>query len=294
MKMKAFKGERVGEFALVFPLLMGALLYAGENERAPMTVEAMVVQRGEIAEVLEYFGTVVGYEEAQVYPDMPGKLLEYTVKEGDEVEKDQVIAKLERSVPGLEFKPLLVKSPINGIVGILYLKPGQTVAPQVPLAFISNTESLDVQVEMPETDLNRVRIGDEADIYLDSITTVPGKVYRISHALNPMSRMGTVKIRLLRKPSGLRPGTLVRVMVKTRLLKSALKIPLRALVRTDSLNYVFVVEGGRARRREVETGLVSRGWVEIKSDLQEGDTVVTLGAAGLQDGEAVRIRGDIK
>jgi len=294
MKMKSFGGKRIGRFAVLVPFLMGALLNAGEDEKAPMTVEAMVVQRGEIAEVLEYFGTVAGYEEAQVYPDMPGKLLEYTVKEGDEVEKDQVIAKLDRSVPGLEFKPLLVKSPIRGIVGILYLKPGQAVAPQVPLAFISNTESLDVLVEMPETDLNWIRIGDEVDVYLDSNVKIPGKVHRIAHALNPMSRMGTVKIRLLRRPSGLRPGTLVRVMVKTRLVKSALKVPLRALVRTDSSNYVFVVEGGRARRRVVETGLVSRGWVEIKSGLQEGDTVVTLGAAGLQDGETVRIRGEIK
>ncbi len=266
----------------------------GELAKAPMSVEAIRAVRGKIAKELEYFGTIAGYKEAQVYPDMPGKLLEYTVREGDRVKKDQVIAKIERSIPGLEYKPLLVKSPIDGVVGLLYLKPGQMVAPQVPLAFISNTDSLDCIVEVSELDLMKIKVGQEAEVSLDSIKTYKGKVYRISSAVNPMSRMGTVRVRILEDAPDLKPGMLARVRIQIKTVESAVKVPLRAVVKEKDKTFVFVVENGVARKREVLTGITSRGWVEIKEGLEEGEVVVTLGAAGLVDGERVRIRGEIK
>ena len=52
---------------------------------------------------------------------------------------------------------------------------------------------------------------------------------------------------------------------------------------------MYVVEEGKAHRRDVRTGLISRGQVEIEQGLGEGDVVVTVGNNTLQDGAAVRV-----
>ena len=53
----------------------------------------------------------------------------------------------------------------------------------------------------------------------------------------------------------------------------------------------FIVEDGKAFRREVETGLVSEGRVEIVSGLAPGEIVVTEGGTSLREGAAVRAVG---
>ena len=73
--------------------------------------------------------------------------------------------------------------------------------------------------------------------------------------------------------------------------KTALALPLPAVVERPKGSVVFVVKEGRARERGVETGLQSGEWVEIVSGLKGGETVVVDGAGFLSDKARVKAVG---
>ena len=74
--------------------------------------------------------------------------------------------------------------------------------------------------------------------------------------------------------------------------QSVVAVPVDALVDQGEETFVYVVEGGRALRRPVETGILDGDQVEIVSGLDPGETVVVTGQDNLFDGARVRPVGD--
>ena len=67
-----------------------------------------------------------------------------------------------------------------------------------------------------------------------------------------------------------------------------LVVPRASVLRDGDKRHVFVVENGRARRREVQVGLSGLTEVEIASGLSEKDTVILPGSTALSDGLRIR------
>lgn len=94
-----------------------------------------------------------------------------------------------------------------------------------------------------------------------------------------------VKVRLLAPPEGLRSGMSSEMNIITRERKNVVLIPTEA----ESGGFVWVVEDGRAMRREVEVGVRDLSKVEIVSGINEGDVVIVDGQEKLTDGSRVRV-----
>jgi multidrug efflux pump subunit AcrA (membrane-fusion protein) len=283
---------------LLFLLITGCSREKNEGGkdvvRSKVLVKVAQVKRETIRKTLSYYGNVGGVREAIVYTDVPGKLLRYEVKEGDRVKKDEIIAYIERKVPGLSYEPYPVKSPISGVIGTLYLKPGQMAAPQIPIAFVSDISELEVTFEIPETDVVKIKRGSKVIISLDREIAYGGFVYRVSSVVDPLKRTSQVKVRFNRNPKGLKPGMLVKGEFVLEEHKDALVVPENAIVEEGKDYFVFVVDKGIARKRKIVKGIVSRGRVEILEGLKELERVVTLGASGLEDGQPVEVGGGIE
>ncbi len=255
-------------------------------QQQKLLVKVQKAQRRYIAERLSYFGTVMGVRQAQIFPDMPGKLLEYKVKEGEHVKKDQVIALLDRSIPGMKYEPLVVKSPISGVVAFTYAVPGQMCAPQMPIALVVDDSRLEVQANVPPEELSKLHVGQKVVVYADR-DSVMGRIKSVSAAVDPMKRVGQIKIAVNR--SRLWPGMMVRAEVVLRESPDAIVVPTSAVVKSDGKTYIFVVKNGRAEMRQIETGIESDNLYEVKSGLSEGEPVVVEGAEGLSDGQLVEV-----
>ncbi|MGB9561857.1 MAG: hypothetical protein ACPL6C_03485, partial [bacterium] len=76
---------------------------------------------------ITFTGTAEGIDDAIVFSDLPGRFIKYLKPEGSFVRKGESIAMLEREVPGLEFKPVLVNAPIDGYLSYMSLSSGQVV-----------------------------------------------------------------------------------------------------------------------------------------------------------------------
>jgi RND family efflux transporter MFP subunit len=148
----------------------------------------------------------------------------------------------------------------------------------------------------------RVRFGIDPD---SAQAVHPGMTIRIagtgSHApiaaavdtvdanVNPQTRLASVYARVP-AASGLRIGETLSATVAVAGAGDALTIPYAALLDDGGQPYVFVVAGGVAHRRDVETAASSGARVAITKGVRAGERVVTAGGTAVEDGMKVRTR----
>ncbi|CUS89745.1 efflux RND transporter periplasmic adaptor subunit, partial [Candidatus Kryptobacter tengchongensis] len=85
------------------------------------------------------------------------------------------------------------------------------------------------------------------------------------------------------------PGAFAEIEVILEEIPNAILIPAEAVIPSTEGNSVFVFNSGRALERKIETGIRTERFIQVKSGLQPGDTVLTTGLLQLKSGFKVRI-----
>lgn len=141
----------------------------------------------------------VAADVVSVSPEIVGKLLEWRVKEGDMVGKDDVLGRqdlgaaltsaalnpqLMGSVAGVMAEKAVLKAPIGGQVILSTGVVGQLAAPGMSLAMIADTDDLYYSANIKEGDISRVKIGQPVDVTVDAFRgrTFHGRVQTIGRA----------------------------------------------------------------------------------------------------------------
>jgi HlyD family secretion protein len=149
----------------------------------------------------------------------------------------------------------------------------------------------ELEIKVPESFARDLAIGMPAEV------TSNGKRYPAEvSAVSPEVVNGEVNARLRfadgQQPPGLRQNQRLaaRIVLDTR--PDTLMVERGPFLEQDGGRFAYVVEGGSAVRRPIETGVSSLGAVEILSGLQPGERVVVSGSDQFDSAERVRISGD--
>lgn len=268
---------------------------AEEGDRvAPGTVLA----RLEDAELtLELESARAALEAAKAAFERADRLREREVITLPEYERDRTaLAAAEAAVRRLETRIgyATVRSPIAGVVTAKHVEAGDVVAAQTPLFAVADISTLVVPIGVSELDVGRLASGDVVEVRLDALPDRPvaGRIRRIFPAADPATRLVPVEI-ALERGSLARPGYLARVDLRLEERQDVAIVPAGAILTgVGGEESAFVVEDGKAFRRPVETGLVSKGRVEVVSGLRPGEVVVVSGGSSLREGAAVRTVGE--
>jgi len=116
-----------------------------------------------------YFSTDNAKVTAKMYtitPSASGKLIEWDVEAGDLVVADQVLGRTEM-LP-------YITSPIDGTVIKTDVTTNQTVSPTTTLAIIADTSKMYIGVNIEETDITKIKVGQKVDVKIDAYS---GKVF---------------------------------------------------------------------------------------------------------------------
>ena len=262
-------------------------------------------------------GEIKGLNQADVYPDVPGKILELYVSEGQYVGAGQIVATIDRNQVGMIFMPATVRAPISGIVGKIYVEKGRTIAPSVPVMLIADTRIVEGVLNVPEKDIGLYKIGQEAEIRIES---QPGMVFkgyvsRITSLIDPLTRTLEVRLTLVNTDNKLIPGNYADFSIKVKEFPNQVVVPFDAVIDMFERKEVYVVEnaesphGGAAvkdnpgtpktvplgsgkylvaRQRQIVTGIRDGGMVQIVEGLKPGERVISLGKENVIDGTLVR------
>ncbi len=186
---------------------------------------------------------------------------------------------------------------INELLGSLLpqteIKAGTRVTKGQPLFQIADLRNATVEAEVEEGDIPKIKKGQRVRIYLDAYPErdFTGTVTHVGIKAKSGSTGATVfpvtiHLDLLDIP--LKIGFNATVDIEVLSKPDVLIIPSQALVREKGSEYVWVVEEGVARRREVVSGAESDEEIEIVEGLEAGDTVVVEGFSKLTEGKRVR------
>jgi RND family efflux transporter MFP subunit len=189
-----------------------------------------------------------------------------------------------------------ITAPMTGVVALRAVSVGDRVENMGggPMFRIVDTRLLDLTVSVPSSRLALVRVGQPLEFTTDVLPgrTFTGKVMFINPSIDEASRSARVIAEVVNRDGTLKSGAFVkgRILVTTR--EGVLQVPREALLNwsleAQSAD-VFVVNGDRAEKRAVKTGMTSGGLVEIVSGLAAGDRVVTRGGFALRPGDRVSV-----
>ena len=181
-------------------------------------------------------------------------------------------------------------APVSGTIGRIDASVGDYVNASNTVAVISDPQQLKIEVMVGESDISKMMLNSQVDVYVKSVRTDPfiGTISSIASVLAANSNMYPVTITLDNTKGEVKSGMYAEVSIDTSGVQSALCIPLSSIIPDDGVNVVYgVTEGNgemRAARAEVKTGINDGDYVQILSGLKSGDKVVTLGNTLISDG----------
>jgi membrane fusion protein (multidrug efflux system) len=185
---------------------------------------------------------------------------------------------------------LTIRAPFDGRVGLRRISAGSLVSPGTIITTLDDLDTIKLDFALPEVLMAKLKPGLEINAtsiaYPD--TAFAGKVISIDTRVDPVTRSITIRARIPNAEGLLRPGMLMSVVLIQEEM-DALVIPEQALISEQSRQYVFVINQGRAEKRQVETGRRRPGEVEIVDGLVEGEMIVVEGTQRLQVGSEVEV-----
>jgi RND family efflux transporter MFP subunit len=189
-----------------------------------------------------------------------------------------------------ELSQMRIEAPFAGRVVERMVNLGENLTAGKACFRIVDFHPLRARLYFPERDLQRVRVGQAAEVTLD---THPNRTFKAEVSLvNPVvdRNNGTFKVTLdLPNPGEqLRPGAFARVRLETGSFDDALLLPRRGVLTEDGDSYVFVARGDSVQKIGVTLGAVEHDTAQILSGLAEGDSVVTVGQGGLKPGSKIK------
>jgi len=262
----------------------------GPTEKAVQAVRVESVRRADVVRTVGLLGAVQGEKQAMAMSKITGRVTSIVKPEGSWVGQDQPIAYVVNDIPGMDYKPGPVRSPISGVVGKVYVDVGQTVAPTMPVASVANyTSKVKVKASVSDQDLRFVSKGAAGIVTVNAFpdTVFEGKVTKVTPVLDQMSRTATVELVVDNRSRKLIPGMACGVELELERAEDVVALPLTALF-TNGFSKIAVLDDDVARFREVVIGLRGNRLVEIVSGIEPGEKVITTGKERVEDGGKVK------
>lgn len=206
-----------------------------------------------------------------------------------------------------------IRAPFDGVVVAKNAQPGEMISPMSAggsftrsgIGTIVDMSSLEIEVDVNESYINRVQPGQLVEATLDAYVDwkIPARVIAIIPTAD--RQRATVKVRIAFDQ--LDPRILPDMGVKVAFREAGIEptqatveasggsagggigvvVPPEALRRDNGRDVVFVVSNGVVERRAVSVGSENRNQVVIVSGLSPGERIVVEGPADLADGDTV-------
>ena len=249
------------------------------SKRQPPDLFVTTVKNYNFTQKLESFGTA-----------LPNKTKSFRLKKSEilspiefnkEVKKGDIIAKLKSGN---------IIAPFNGILGKRGLSDDVLVSESSIILTLDDSSIIFSDLKIPETyaavmkkglPIEATFSGQKNKIYL-------GEVDSVASRINAETRSLLVRIKIVNDNFELIPGALLEVSIKYN-ERNSLGVPDTSVIFEGNKIYVYkVIENDIVKKTEIETGIRSKGNLEIVSGLQSGDKIVAEGLGKTRPGGKIK------
>ena len=190
-----------------------------------------------------------------------------------------------------EIGRLDIRAPASGLILARSVEVGQIVSPGAGALFrLAAGGQMEMQAQLSQEDLSLVHTGMAAEVTpVGSDRKFAGSVWQVSPAIDPQSRLGTVRISVPYDPV-MRPGGFAEARI-TAGSTLAPMLPQSAVLSDDNGNYVYIINGkNEVERRNIKIGTVDNRGVTIAEGLSGNEAVVLSAGPFLNPGQKVNPR----
>jgi HlyD family secretion protein len=173
-----------------------------------------------------------------------------------------------------------ITAPFAGVITDLTVKPGDLVNSGTAAFQINDTSTLYVDLQVSEVDINKVTLGQQAQLTFDAI---PNKQY--SASVSDIGTVGTVSggvanftvtVALTNADSAAKPGMTASANVITNSVSNVLLVPNHAITTVGTRKIIYVLASGQVTRVPVTVGIASATQSQVTATtLKDGDIVIT-------------------
>lgn len=284
----------------------------GPSQRSTSTAAALgnrtvKVERGDVITSLTVYGTVVPKQQ-YTYTFSPDKVSEILVKEGNRVDKDQVLVRLDNKQEELSllqaqdalntakaegtpatikerqlgydiaqanFDATTLRAPFAGVVAQVNQATGSSDQDTIVLI---DTGELNIDADVDQLDISGVAVGQEAVATIDAlsgnhwpvtITSVGGMAVRSGN-----SSAVTVTASIPKPDPSILVGFSAELEITTSSAKNVIRVPISSLIEMPRGWLAMKMVDGKATPQLVQIGATSAQYAEVKSGLEEGDEIL--------------------
>ncbi len=240
--------------------------------------EETVFALGRIAEIPENHGVLSSR--------ISGRVIGLTAQEGDTVEKDQVLVRVESRQPGSPPPVVELRAPIGGLIVQSHIRLGEPVEPDKELLDISDLTEVLAVARVPENQAAKLKPGSKAHIRVSALGDQPLEGEMIRFGTSADRESGTIDAIFKVANPGLkmRPDMRAEFSIVLSQRSNVVGIPRSALQGEPSKRFVYVKHFDLPNafvKTSVQVGEMNDRFVEITGGLFPADEVVTRGAYSL-------------
>ena len=204
-----------------------------------------------------------------------------------------------------QYEYSFVKAPFEGVVAAVYAEENQMMNMGQPAVQMVSSSNMKSKVNLTGEDIQKVRVGQNVLIKFPVLPgeDFAGKVAKINSSIDKTSKSLEVEIDLLKNDRRLKSGMFGEFLIETQNKAQSLVVPEVSLLPQTEIKidretglqnsvrkyFIFVVDSGRAKMKEVKTGIKNNGQVEIGGGLAIGDSVIIVGQNIVKEGQSVNV-----
>jgi len=218
------------------------------------------------------------------------------------------VAEAQVTARQTDLTDMVVRAPFDGIAISKDAQPGEMISPvsagggftRTGICTIVDMTSLEIEVDVSETYINRVHSGQKVEAVLDAYQDWKIPAHVITTIPSADRQKATVKVRI--GFDQLDPRILPDMGVKVSFLReeeapsaaaaaaARMTVPKTAIRTIDGRSVVFVAKDDRVERRAISVGNENGGVVDVLSGVNAGERVVLEPPAGMKDGDRIKVQ----
>ena len=201
-------------------------------------------------------------------------------------------AKASLAIARLKLSKTKITSPLACVVKEKRVSAGDFVKNGTSLLVIIQSNPIKLRFTVPEKDVGRLKMNQEVILKVDGFpgSEFKGKVNIVFPNVEEKTRTLQVEALVPNNNGILKPGLFAKVILYTAGERDTIVVPVTALLYEAEKVKVFIIEGDRAKEREVKLGSKYGELMEIIDGVKEGEKIVAIGQQNLSEGAKVSVQ----
>lgn len=265
-------------------LIIGLLSACNDDEEADekeeeeaIPVETTEVEKGNLTIDKVVYGRTEPKSTSPIMLQTPGEIDELKVANGDEVEKDEVIARV-KTPAGIQD----IKAPKKGEVMKLEVSEGSMASDSDPVAIVADLSEMNVGLTVT-AEVRKLFEKDKEVTIMDEDEELEGEISNID-SMPDDTGLYPITVYVENEDDKLIPGMVVSLTIPEKRVKDAFILPTEAIVEDSDGAFVYVVEDNKAKKQEITIKESQSDKTAIEGEIEEGDVIVINGSLTLTDG----------